>query len=134
MFGVGQADGVGVGGGESLEAARAEIITALVDVTTGRFITDGRAADGVELVRVELPRPPDDRRERYTGDQAAPFRSATADEVRQVERAAALDAAAIEFDQSPMVAALVSWLAKFSGRSIEGLRAEVLEYRAGLRS
>ena len=58
------------------------MITALVHLATGEFIEDVDGKEGVAgYERVELPRNPDATRERYSGNLADPFRTATDDEI-----------------------------------------------------
>lgn len=59
----------------------AERITARVDASTGRFLEDGRPADGVAILEVVVARNPDVARDRYTGDVNDPIREATTEEI-----------------------------------------------------
>lgn len=85
-------------------------LTALVEVATGRFITDGRAADGVAYVRVPVLRNPDDRRERYSGDPQNPFRAATAQELSDQATAVVDRAASLVVDDRSLKALLATAL------------------------
>ncbi len=55
-------------------------ITAVVKLATNEFIEQG-SLDDVLVLRVRVPRNPDPRRERYSGDVNDPIRVATAEEI-----------------------------------------------------
>lgn len=81
----------------------ADRITARVDAATGKFIDDGRPADGRTILEVTVPRNPDVTRDRYSGDAGEPIRSATAEEIAAAVGAKKLAAARAEANSAPFL-------------------------------
>lgn len=105
------------------ELSSDEIITCVVEIATGKFITDGRPlVPG--LMRVAIPRNPDPINERYTGDPANPIRPTTEKE-RLAEPIREAAAAADTFVLNPAQRALIIWIAQLHQLTFEDAQRQL---------
>lgn len=108
-----------------------DTITCLVEDATGKFLADGRT-DLTGCTRRTLPRNPDHRRERYSGDPGQPFRSATAQEITDDDAAQADTAAGRTLDDARLTKALAIWTANKLSIPLATMRQQVLAIYKGL--
>jgi hypothetical protein len=81
--------------------------TAIVDTNTNEFIEAGHI-ENARYVRRDLPRNPDPRVERWSGDPAQPFAPKTSQEMSDAATAQADAAAASGIDQQDLRAAMLA--------------------------
>lgn len=104
----------------------AERITARVDAATGKFIEDGRPADGRTILEVTVPRNPDVTRDRYSGDAGEPIRAATGEEMATAATAARTAAARKVLAGVPFLADVVEEFAEIVAPLVNKTPAEVV--------
>jgi hypothetical protein len=117
------------------------MMTALVEVATGRFIEDGSvSADGVAYVRVPVSENPDPARQRYSGDPEAPLADIPINEreADQVTPQVIADVPAVASDPVSVEAILGTVLWRQTGKqpdtaaiSLEAERYDVMRKQIG---